>query len=239
MHHIVLERWSRGSSWIHQRDPRAKVVATLGLLVAVATTNPIPPAAAAGYLGLSVAGALVARLPITGILARASVVLPFSGTFAIVSLLMGDSERAIAVVTKSYVSAVAVLVLVGTTPLPRLLHGLERMGAPKMIVLVVQFLYRYLFVISEQAQHMRMAARCRGGLAGWRTRLQATAGALAVLFGKSHQRAEGIHRGMLARGFRQQLVLLNRLSFTFKDALFLLVAGAAVIAIRIVWRAAS
>lgn len=233
MHHVVLEHWSRGSSPIHVRDVRVKVLLTLGALVAVATTNPVRPAAAAAYLGLLVAAALLARLPLTGVLARAAIVLPFSATFALLSYLLGDPDRAVSVLVKSYISAVAVLVLAGTTPLPRLLHGLERMGAPRMLVQVLQFLYRYLFVISEQAQHMRLAAGCRGGAAGLRSRFQAAAGALATLFGKSYARAEGIHRAMLARGFRQHLELVHELSFTFSDAVFLLLAGGAIVAIRL------
>lgn len=233
MHHIVLERWSRGSSPIHVRDVRTKLLLTLAVLVAVATTNPVRPASSAAYLGLLAAAALLARLPLTGVLARAAIVLPFSGTFALLSYLLGDPERAVSVLVKSYISAFAVLVLVGTTPLPRLLHGLERMGAPRMLVEVLQFLYRYLFVISEQAQHMRLAAACRGGTAGPRARFQAAAGALATLFGKSYARAEGIHRAMLARGFRHHVELVQELSFTPRDAAFLLLAGGAIVAVRL------
>ena len=88
-------------------------------------------------------------------------VLPFSLTFALISWLAGEPLRALALVEKSYLSTVAVLLLAGVTPLPLLLGGLERLGSPRLLVLVAQFLYRYLFVLSEQAQHMRLAASCR------------------------------------------------------------------------------
>ena len=39
MQHVVLERWSRGSSFLHDRDARAKILALLIFLVAVATTH--------------------------------------------------------------------------------------------------------------------------------------------------------------------------------------------------------
>ena len=67
---------------------------------------------------------------------------------------------------KSYLSALAVLLLVSTTPLPVLLRGFEMLGAPRFLLMVAQFLYRYLFVISEEAQHMRKAAMARGATAG-------------------------------------------------------------------------
>ncbi len=235
MHHVVLERWSRGTSLFHARDPRVKIVATLAFLIAVATTPSIKPPIASAYAMLVLVGALVARLPLTGLLTRACVVLPFTGTFALVSLMAGDSERALALLLKSYLSALVVLLLVGTTPMPRLLHGLERLGTPRMLVLVVQFLYRYLFLISEQGQHMRLAALCRGGGAGKhrRSRFRAAAGALAVLFGRSYQRAESIHQAMLARGFEQRITLLSRLELKPPDIAFLVVAVALPVGLRL------
>ena len=88
--------------------------------------------------------------------------LPFSLVFAAVCWLAGDPARGLALAIKSYLSALAVLILVATTPLPALLGGLESLGAPRFLLMVAQFLYRYLFVISEEAQHMRIAAASRG-----------------------------------------------------------------------------
>ena len=39
MHHIVLDRWSRGASPLHRLDPRAKIVPLLALLAALATAR--------------------------------------------------------------------------------------------------------------------------------------------------------------------------------------------------------
>ncbi len=241
MHHVVLDRWSRRCSPIHSRDPRVKILAALAVLIAIATTPAAALPVAAGYAVYLLGAAALARLPAGALLLRAAVVLPFSGTFAIVSVLAGDPGRAVALLVKSYLSAVAVLVLVGTTPLPRLLHGIESLGAPRMIVLIIQFLYRYLFVISEQGQHMRQSAQCRGKLgrggAGGRTvrrsRYRAAAGALAVLFGRSCQRAEAIHRAMLARGFEGRMRPLSQPAAGAADAVFLLIAIAAPVALRL------
>ena len=134
---------------------------------------------------------------------------------------------------KSYISALAVLVLVSTTPLPQLLRGLELLGAPRFLLMVAQFLYRYLFVISEEAQHMRVAARSRGGKGQSGSRFRAAAGALAVLFSRSYARAEAIHRAMIARGFQGRFRLLTALHFGWADAVFLLAAAAAPAFIRV------
>ncbi|MCW5980794.1 MAG: hypothetical protein KIT09_22125 [Bryobacteraceae bacterium] len=230
MHHVVLERWSRGGSFLHARDPRVKILAALAILVAIATTPPQTAAPFAAYAILLIGASAASGLPVSGVLARAAVVLPFSATFAAISWVSGDPERAAALVLKSYLSATAALVLIGTTPMPKLLLGLEKLGAPRMIVLVALFLYRYLFIVSEQAQHMLQAAAARGGLFGKARplRFRAAGGAVAVLFGHSYQRAVGIHRAMLSRGFEGRLMPASALALTVTDALFL--GGALVLA---------
>jgi cobalt/nickel transport system permease protein len=235
LHHVVLERWSRRESALHRRDPRAKIIALLVFLVAVATTRRSFAVAGLAYMGLLLAVLLWSRLPLWSALTRATVVLPFTLVFAIITILAGDVERAGLLLGKSYLSALAVLALVSTTPLPQLLRGLEMLGVPRFLLMVAQFLYRYLFVISEEAQHMRVAAASRrtAARAPRRARFRAAAGALAVLFARSYARAEAIHHAMAARGFQGRFRLLSVLKFGWADALFLLAAAVASAAIRL------
>lgn len=237
MHHVTLERWSRGTSALHRRDPRAKTAALLTFLVVVAMTRSHLLAASVAWLAWLCLAAAWARLPLGGVLARAALVLPFGMVFAAVSWAAGDPEHAGSLLIKSYLSAAAVLVLAGTTPVPQFLNGLERSGVPRFLLMVVQFLYRYLFVISEEAQHMRTAARSRGasvgGIVAHRARFRAAGGALAVLFARSYARAEEIHRAMMARGFEGHFQPLGTFRFVAADAVFLLVAVPAPLVIRL------
>lgn len=222
MHHVALEHWAHGASVLHRRDARAKILALLAFLIVLATTPSDATLRIAAFGAVALAALLAARLPLAGLLGRATVVLPFSLTFAAVSWFAGDHPRAIALVAKTYLSTAAVLVVAGTTPLPALLEGFESLGAPRVLVSVIQFLYRYLFVISEQAQHMRLAAACRAGVrkTSRRTRFEAAAGALSVLFARSYFRADGIHRSMLARGFNGQLPVADPARFKISDVAF-------------------
>jgi len=224
VHHLVLDDWSRGSSPLHRRDARAKLIALLVFLVAVATARGGFARLAAAYLALLGVAAVSAGLPARGLLLRACVVFPFTATFAGIVALGGDWQRAGMLLGKSYLSALAALLVVASTPMPALLRGLERLGAPRFLVLVAQFLYRYLFVLAEEAQHMRAAAAGRAGSA---FRLRAAAGAVAVLFARAHARAEGIHHAMLARGFDGAFRPLRPARFGWRDAGFL--AGAALL----------
>ncbi len=222
MHHVVVEQWSRRRSILHRRDARAKLLVTLALLAALATA-PASPISAVPFALVAVAGISAARLPILSMLRKAAVVLPFSLLFALVEWAAGQPMAGAALLAKSYVSALTALLLVASTPQPLLLGGIESLGAPRLLVLMAQTLYRYLFVISEQAQHMRLAASCRQGLGAPRSRaraFQAAAGALAILFARSYSRAEGIQRAMAARGFTGEFHSLQRRRFNASDAAF-------------------
>lgn len=222
MHHVLVDHWSQGTSPLHARDPRAKVLVLLAFLIALATTPANAYATLVIDAALLTSGILISGLPLLSLLLRSLTILPFSLTFGVISWLAGDPQRGLGLVEKSYLSTVGVLLLIGTTPLPKLLSGLEALGTPRLLVLLAQFLYRYLFVISEQAQHVRVAAACRQGVTRKQRRsgFRAAAGALSVLFARSYYRAEGIHQAMMARAFRGRFAPLNPLRFRAMDGLF-------------------
>jgi cobalt/nickel transport system permease protein len=231
LQHVVLERWSRGSSLLHQRDARVKILALLVFLVVVATTGPHFELAGICYLAMLVAGVIAGRLPMAGVLRRAAVVLPFALTFAAVSWISGEPRRGVLLIEKSYLSAWATLLLVATTPLPQLLRGLEMLGAPGFLLMIAQFLYRYLFVIVDQAHRMRLAGLCRGG-SGFR----AAARAVGVLFVRSYERAETIHRAMISRGFQGRFQLLSQPRFCLADTAFACLASGPLLAAALLAR---
>jgi cobalt/nickel transport system permease protein len=234
LHHALLDQWSRQTSLLHARDPRAKIV-VLGLFsILLATTRPDAWFTLGVDAALLCAGILLAALPAGGLLLRAMAVLPLSLTFGVISWVAGDPLRAVGLVEKSYLSTLAVLLLIATTPLPVLLKGLEALGAPRLLVLVAQFIYRYLFVLSEQAQHLRFAAQSRQGnpRRHRRLRFRAATGALAALFVRAYYRAQGIHFAMLARGFTGTSTPLATFQFRALDGIFALSVSALLILVR-------
>jgi cobalt/nickel transport system permease protein len=234
LHHVVVERWSRLDSTLHRLDPRAKLAGLLCFLVAVSTTPAGAQTAFLAFAALLSIAAILSRLPFAALLRRALLVLPFTATFALITWWSGDPVRALALAERTLLSGLAALLLIGTTALPQLAAALETLGAPRTLLLVVQFLYRYLFVISEQAQHMRLAAQSRQGSAGGKWRFRSAGGALSVLFARSSERADGIYRAMLARGFDGRFPTAAPATFATRDVLFLTATVALCLAIRVV-----
>ena len=155
-------------------------------------------------------------------------VLPFALCFALVSTLAGDPMRAIMLVVRGYLSALAALLLISTTPMPDLIAGLEWLRAPAFLLQVMQFLYRYLIVLMQEAGAMRQASLSRAGSIRTLQFRQASAAA-GVLFVRSWARAQAIHRAMVSRGFEGRIPAFRRMKFELADVGF--VAGAAVLII--------
>lgn len=237
MRYAVVERWSQGNSPLHRRDPRAKIGALLAFLLIVATAHRALVLTAGGLFLLLAFGFICARLPLATAILRAGLVLPFAIVFGVISWAAGDPGRAMSLVVKSYLSTLAVLLVVSTTPLSALIRGLELTRSPQFVLLVAQFLYRYLFVIGREAEQMSKAAAARGASARkWIAasgRFRAAAGALAALFARSYTRAEHIHRAMLARCFQGHFQTVQKLRFRPSDAVFVLLASLAPLALRI------
>jgi cobalt/nickel transport system permease protein len=217
LHHLALERWSRLDSPLHRLDARAKIIITLGVLLSVSFTRPHEIALFAIYFLLLCTASLLARLPWWKVLARGLIVLPFVAGVVILNLAGGDPIRAWAVLARGYLSAVAVLLLLATTTFPKLLRGLESLGVPRFFGMILHFVYRYLFLLVEQAHNMRRASRCRAPQRRRRPLLEAAAGAVAVLFARSYGRAERIHQAMLARGFQGHFEPLETPSVGLRD----------------------
>lgn len=234
---LRLEEWARGTSFLHRRDARGKILALLFFLVAVASTPPTRPLA---FLPVSLVLALavwVSALPAKELLLRASVIIPFPLFFGIVSWIEnGNLAFAQAIVVRSYLSALGVLLLMGVTPLSELLRGLRGLGVPAVLVMILQSLVRYLHVIIDHGMRMRRAASCRdGGLvlrASRQSLWKRASGALAVLFGRSYARAEGVHRSMVARGFQGEFISPRPARFTLGDWVFVAGTGMGVTAAR-------
>jgi cobalt/nickel transport system permease protein len=233
--HARIEIQSRADSVLHRRHPAAKILATLALLIPIATLTQHDVAACASYFLIMFAAIAIARLPVLTMLRTAAAVLPFALCFAVISALAGDPMRGGWLVVRAYLSSLTALLLIATTPMPALMRGLEWLRLPRFLVEVMQILYRYLFVLSGEALTMRQALLARGGSVA-ALRFRHAAAAVGVLFSRSQWRAQAVHQAMLARGFEGRLPANNMAPFRSADAAFVLCSIAVAGSLRAVFR---
>jgi len=229
-------------SRIHRLDPRAKLIGFAGITV-IAVSTPLHgwPVWVGCALALATLGLMSGVGPRT-IWARARIVLPLvlfvavfvpfvrrgGATIEVGPLTMSEAGLAtfVTVSAKAFIGTVSAVLLGATTSFPDLLHALERLRAPRLLVLIAAFMYRYLFVIMDETRRMRAALAARG----YRPRHALQAAALGrvatALFLRTYERGERVHLAMLARGWRHTMPRLDVLTFQRTDVYFLALLAA-------------
>jgi cobalt/nickel transport system permease protein len=126
-----------------------------------------------------------------------------------------------AVSAKAFLGTLSAVLLGATTSFPDVLYALEKLRAPKLLVLIAAFMYRYLFVIVDEVARMRAALAARGYAPKHALQAAAIGRVATALFLRTYERAERVHLAMLARGWNQAMPRLDVLTFRRTDALFL------------------
>ncbi len=113
-----------------------------------------------------------------------------------------------------------------TTRFTDLLSGLQRLGVPRLLIIQLGFLYRYIFVLIDRA-HRILRARAGRKLKnlGFNTELRTAASMLGSLFIRSIDSAERISIAMQARGFDGNWRTLTALQIRRCDIVFVLIAA--------------
>lgn len=203
-----LERHSEGDGPLHHLDPRIKLVVTLAYIIAVVAT-PI------GWWRLLAAEGLVLAFVIglSGAPPR-ELLIRWLGFIVLVGFLalmvarahpsrreFGIAAVMLTIVAKNSMAFLATLSLVNVTPFRKLLGGMRRLGMPAALVATLQFMYRYLHVLTEELDRMVKARRSRTFRRSGRLDWVLLTGLIGILFLRAFERGERVHAAMLARGW--------------------------------------
>jgi cobalt/nickel transport system permease protein len=102
------------------------------------------------------------------------------------------------------------MLLTSTTKFTSLLKGLERLKVPKIFIMIISFMYRYLFLIVDELQRMERAKKSRTfGKAGRLRIIKTLSNIAGVLFVRSYERAERVYLAMCSRGFDGEIRTLE------------------------------
>jgi cobalt/nickel transport system permease protein len=216
MHHDLLDRYSRGTSFVHRLDARLKLVgAFLFIVVVVATPELVRLVFAerwAAWFFLGIEAWLVvvcyalSGLPWRYLVLRLLALLPFLALVALgVPLSRGlhdGWDEGAQLLVRSLVSLTLMITVVATTPFGRLLAALERLYLPRVFISIAAFMVRYMFVMWDELETMRRAKLARTFYPSVWWEIRVMAHFVGILIVRAFERAERVHAAMLARGWR-------------------------------------
>ena len=232
----ALDRYQAGESFVHHLDPRVKVAVTvLFILSNVLLPDGAWPAFALAW-GLILLTSVLAGLGLGYAFKRSFVATPFAlaaitvvfnmpgqplfawkiGPWQLVATDTGLIRFA-SIVIRTWLSVQMAILLTATTRFPDLIHALHHLRVPQLLIAIVSFMYRYLFVLTDEARRLMRAREARsarsatgaggGGSITWRARV--TGNMVGQLFLRSYERSDRIYNAMLARGYSGQFLTLN------------------------------
>jgi cobalt/nickel transport system permease protein len=219
---------------LHRLDPRVKVLTTVLFLVSVLSFDRYSLSALAPFTVFPAYLIAAGNLPPAYILKKLVTLSPFALMVALFNpvfdretmVLLGPVELSggwisfFSIMARFGLTVSAALALIGCTGFYGLCHALGRLGAPRGFVVQLLFLYRYIFVLTEEAARMVRARNLRSF--DRRGRGLAVYGPLAgTLLLRSIDRAKKIHRAMVSRGFDGQVRLARAYAWAGREWLFL------------------
>ncbi len=229
MHIHFLDPFRPLSSPVHALDARIKLPLGLAFIVTCSLT---PPAAWSVFVlmyAIVVSVEILSGLGVLYVLKRSALALPFA--LAALPVVFGNEGHAfltisaggvslsatteglttfLSIMLKSWLSVQAAIVLAASTPFPELLRAMRAIGSPRLLVAMFGLMWRYLFVMVDEALRLMRARSARSGQLGaarsrsggsipWRARV--TGGMAGNLLIRAFERSERIYAAMLARGY--------------------------------------
>jgi cobalt/nickel transport system permease protein len=260
MHVDVFDQFQFTESRVHLLDPRVKVVVTVGFIL----SNAILPdgswlAFALAWLFILLVNDL-ANLGLGFSLKRSIIILPFvlvaaSAIFSpqgqplavwdlgFITLVPTDVGliRFASILVRSWLSVQMAILLVATTQFPDLIHALEHLKLPRTLTTIIAFLFRYLFILTNEVYRILRAREARsarlpsirgGGSLGWRIKM--TGSMAGQLFTRSYERSDRIYQAMISRGYAGHIRTLNPHQIQSQDRLILGISAGVLALIQLV-----
>ncbi|TAN39723.1 MAG: cobalt ECF transporter T component CbiQ [Nitrospirae bacterium] len=233
-----LDTLSYRETFVHRLDPRAKLIATVLFIVTVVS---FPKYEVTGLLPFFLFPVLVFSLgdiPVMFILKKVLFVSSFAVFIGIFNPLL-DRQTAysafgfsvsggwisfFSIMLKFFLTITSGLLLIAVTSFPGICSAMQKMGMPEIFVSQLLFLYRYLFVLTEEvmrvvrARDMRSFGKKGRGITPFTS-------LVGTLFLRTVERAEKVYQAMLSRGFGGRLHAVKPYHFRAADAFFLAAAA--------------
>jgi len=231
-----MDELGRRDSPVHRLDARAKTLVTLVFVAVVMSFPRHAIAALTPFLLYPVVLLSLGGIPLADIGRKLLLAAPFAVVVGLFNPLLdrqpvlslgpwmvtGGWLSFLSILLRFVLTVGAALTLVACTGVYRLGAGLRQIGVPRVFVMQLLFLYRYLFVVAEDGGKLQRSVAVRSPTP--RALSLRTYGSLVGhLLLRSLDRADRIHRAMLARGFDGEIRVLNVPSLRWSDGLF--VAG--------------
>lgn len=229
----TLDRLASRDNRLSRLDPRAKVVTTLFFVIMVVSCGKYEVSTLLPFFLFPFTLIAVADLPLGYLLKKLLIAAPFAFFVGVFNPFFDHSTQLhlhglaisggwlsfASIMLRFTLTVTAALILIATTSFTGVCLALERLGAPRVFVLQLLFLYRYLFVLIDEGARLNRAQTLRS-FNGRGRGLKVLGSLLGQLLLRTLDRAQRIHMAMLCRGFDGEVRMIRRLHIGISEVIF-------------------
>jgi len=150
--------------------------------------------------------ALIIALPVIFFTPGQIVAIWSIGTVNIIITLEGVLAASFFVL-RVWLSIMAIMTLIFTTPFANLIHAMKHLRIPQIFLILFSLTYRYIFLFIDELIRILRAKEARSFLSlGFRLRFKILGQVFGTLLVRSIDKSERVYHAMLARGYMGDLV---------------------------------
>lgn len=229
---IDIDRFSYKESSIQRWDPRLKIF-SLGIFIfGIALLKTVP--FAFGALGVAIACLWISRLPISFVvlgmrwvvlfLLPFVIILPITfpgeASFKVVGIpfKLGGMRLAILIIIKAVAIVMTTYTTFGSARFNVSMIAMQHLKCPKIIIQMILFTYRYIFLFMDEMKRMDTAMKSRGFVKKTDLNTLRTLGNfVGTLLVRSFERTLRVYNAMLSKGYDGEFRTLNAFKACGKD----------------------
>ncbi|MCU0821031.1 MAG: cobalt ECF transporter T component CbiQ [Spirochaetes bacterium] len=230
-----IERLSALDTPVHRLDPRAKLITALVFIATVVSFDKytisnlliffLYPVITAGLGNISYGYLAKNILYVSPFAVLVGIFNPLFDRQVLVTIgntgISGGWISFLSIVMKFFLTVSAGFILIGTSGFFSICVALERLKVPRLFVVQLMFLYRYIFVLIEETIGLVRARHLRS-FDGRGMGMAVAGSMMGNLLLRTINRARRIHVSMLSRGFDGEIRLMKDLRMDPASLLYML-----------------
>ena len=225
-----MDTLATGDTPLHHLDPRAKLITTLVFIVAVVSFGKYELSAMIPFFIFPLFQIAYGDLPLAYLLRKVMIVAPFAIFIGIFNPLLdreilfrlggmdisGGWVSYLSILMRFTLTVMAALTLIALTGFNTVCLALEKLAVPRPFVVQLLFLYRYIFVLTDEAARL-MRARSLRVFESKGMGFKPFVSMVGHLLLRTLDRAQRVHLAMRCRGFEGHIPILRPMRFGVRE----------------------
>ncbi len=208
MRHSFIDKYNNLESPLHKLSASLKIIITFFSMIAltIAPTKIIIYSDSAFLIFILVC-IYISKVPLLHIIKRALIILPFIIFMVLMNVFFRqDGLKVIVLILfRALLSILFLLLLVSVTKFSDILKTLSKWHFPKILIIILSFMYRYFFILIDELEKMNQAMKMRMSKNNNWEYLKIFSHIISILFIRSYERAEKVYYAMLMQGFEGEI----------------------------------